>query len=72
MMAKLAEDESIGRKLAQANSRIERLTGENRELKQEVDGVKSQQFAKELAMEELHGEEMRAEITSLSNEKEGH
>jgi regulator of replication initiation timing len=41
LMAKLAEDESIGRKLAQANGCIERLTAENTELKQQVDRAKS-------------------------------
>jgi predicted RNase H-like nuclease (RuvC/YqgF family) len=70
LIAKLAEDESIGRKLAQVNSRIERLTVEHSELKQEVDWAKSQQFAKELAMEELRGEEMRAVIASLSREND--
>jgi chromosome segregation ATPase len=66
LMAKLAEYETIGQKLAQANSRIEKLTAENKELKQEVDRVKRHQFARELAVEELHVDEMRAEIASLS------
>jgi hypothetical protein len=39
-MLKLAEDESIGRKLAQANNRIPRLAAENTELKQEEDRAK--------------------------------